>query len=190
MNKLIAAVAKNNLLGAYNARGVGYMPWPDLEEDLDHFKQVTMGNAMVMGSETLVSLPGMLPGREHRVLTRNQEEVLARLTNHSRKNSFLRGFDEGRLNFFSSLDEALDCEDPFITGGASVYRQCLERDLVDKMYLTFIDQTFDRNLSPKQKVLMPQIPFERFREDADFEKITLPQTPNTPAYTICAYKRK
>jgi len=49
----------------------GKMPW-HLPGDLRHFKQVTMGSAMVMGRKTFDSLPGLLPGRRHVVLTRDR----------------------------------------------------------------------------------------------------------------------
>ena len=49
----------------------GKLPW-HLPGDLRHFKQVTMGTAMIMGRKTFNSLPGVLPGRRHIVLTRDQ----------------------------------------------------------------------------------------------------------------------
>src|SRR6478736_1483098 len=36
-----------------------------------HFKDLTMGKPMVMGRRTFESLPGLLPGRRHIVLTRD-----------------------------------------------------------------------------------------------------------------------
>jgi dihydrofolate reductase len=48
----------------------GKLPW-HLPGDLRHFKQVTMGSAMIMGRKTFDSLPGVLPGRRHIVLTRD-----------------------------------------------------------------------------------------------------------------------
>ena len=49
----------------------GVLPW-HLPGDLRHFKQVTMGTAMIMGRKTFNSLPGVLPGRRHIVLTRDE----------------------------------------------------------------------------------------------------------------------
>ncbi|HLV08163.1 MAG TPA: dihydrofolate reductase [Croceibacterium sp.] len=49
----------------------GKLPW-HLPGDLRHFKQVTMGTAMIMGRKTFDSLPGLLPGRRHIVLTRQK----------------------------------------------------------------------------------------------------------------------
>ena len=62
---LVVARADNGVIG----KG-GKLPW-HLPADLKHFKAVTMGTAMVMGRRTFDSLPGLLPGRRHIVLTRD-----------------------------------------------------------------------------------------------------------------------
>lgn len=62
---LIVARAKNGVIG----RG-GKLPW-HLPADLKRFKALTMGSVMVMGRKTFDSLPGILPGRHHVVLTRD-----------------------------------------------------------------------------------------------------------------------
>ena len=48
----------------------GGMPW-HVPEDLQHFKEVTMGKTMLMGRKTFASLPGVLPGRMHIVATQD-----------------------------------------------------------------------------------------------------------------------
>ena len=47
------------------------VPWK-ISADLKRFKALTMGKPMVMGRKTFDSLPGLLPGRRHIVLTRQQ----------------------------------------------------------------------------------------------------------------------
>lgn len=42
-----------------------------LEQDLHRFKEITMGHILLMGRKTFESLPGLLPGREHLVLSRD-----------------------------------------------------------------------------------------------------------------------
>lgn len=49
----------------------GDVPWK-ISADLRRFKRLTMGMPMVMGRKTFESLPGLLPGRRHIVLTRNR----------------------------------------------------------------------------------------------------------------------
>lgn len=62
---LIVARARNGVIG----RG-GTLPW-HIPADLKRFKALTMGTAMIMGRRTFESLPGLLPGRRHIVLTRD-----------------------------------------------------------------------------------------------------------------------
>lgn len=64
---IVIARALNGVIG----RGGG-LPW-HIPADLKRFKRLTMGTAMVMGRRTFDSLPGVLPGRKHIVLTRNRD---------------------------------------------------------------------------------------------------------------------
>ena len=49
----------------------GAVPW-QIRADLKRFKALTLGKPMVMGRKTFDSLPGLLPGRRHIVVTRNR----------------------------------------------------------------------------------------------------------------------
>ena len=64
---LLVARARNGVIGRD-----GKLPW-HISADLKRFKQLTMGSAMVMGRKTFDSLPGLLPGRRHIVLTRDPD---------------------------------------------------------------------------------------------------------------------
>ncbi|MCW1382400.1 dihydrofolate reductase [Novosphingobium sp. KCTC 2891] len=48
----------------------GRLAW-HIPADLKRFKALTMGKPMIMGRKTFESLPGLLPGRRHIVLTRD-----------------------------------------------------------------------------------------------------------------------
>ncbi len=63
--RIVVARARNGVIGKD-----GGLPW-HLPADLKHFKRVTMGSAMIMGRRTFDSLPGLLPGRRHIVITRD-----------------------------------------------------------------------------------------------------------------------
>ena len=64
---LIYARAANGAIGFENR-----LPW-HIPADFKRFKAMTMGKPMVMGRKTFESLPGLLPGRRHIVLTRHDE---------------------------------------------------------------------------------------------------------------------
>lgn len=62
----IYARADNGVIG-----NDGGLPW-HIPADLKRFKALTMGRPMIMGRKTFESLPGLLPGRRHIVLTRSE----------------------------------------------------------------------------------------------------------------------
>ena len=62
---IVVARAQNGVIGRD-----GTLPW-HIPADLKRFKALTMGTVMVMGRRTFESLPGLLPGRRHIVLTRD-----------------------------------------------------------------------------------------------------------------------
>ena len=62
---LVVAVADNGVIGAG-----GGMPW-HISADFRRVKSLTMGKPLVMGRKTFDSLPGLLPGRRHIVITRD-----------------------------------------------------------------------------------------------------------------------
>ena len=64
---IVLARAMNGVIGKD-----GVLPW-HIPADLKRFKALTMGSAMIMGRKTFESLPGVLPGRQHIVLTRDPD---------------------------------------------------------------------------------------------------------------------
>ena len=62
---IVVARASNGVIGRD-----GRLPW-HISADLKRFKRLTIGTAMIMGRKTFESLPGLLPGRRHIVLTRD-----------------------------------------------------------------------------------------------------------------------
>lgn len=97
---LILARALNGAIGKDND-----LPW-HLPADLKRFKALTMGSAMIMGRKTFESLPGLLPGRRHIVLTRSKD------------------WDAPGAEVAHSAQAALDLagNDPvFVIGGAAIF---------------------------------------------------------------------
>lgn len=121
---MIAAIGKNRELGLQ-----GDMPWKRaLKQDLMFFRKITDGHAMVMGRKTFESLPKMLPGRKHIVITTSKMEP--------KENLEVFGSIDEFLNAYQQSDQTI-----FVIGGGSIYQQML--DVCQGMYLTFIDSEFD-----------------------------------------------
>jgi len=64
---LVLARAANGVIGMD-----GKMPW-HISADLRHFKKITKNCPMIMGRKTFESLPGILDGRRHIVMTRDTD---------------------------------------------------------------------------------------------------------------------
>lgn len=110
---LVLARAANGVIGAG-----GKMPW-HLPADLRRFKQLTMGRPMIMGRKTFDSLPAILEGRRHIVLTRDPDWQ-----------------DEG-AEPVATIEEALKLANAphvMVIGGAEIYRLFLP--LADRIELT------------------------------------------------------
>jgi dihydrofolate reductase len=116
MVSLIVAMSSNRVIGRD-----GDLPW-HLPADLRHFKQTTMGHHLIIGRTTWDEVGKPLPGRTMVVVTRNLD------------------FSAGGVLVAHSMEEAValvgDDDEPFIGGGAEIYRQALEAELVDRLYIT------------------------------------------------------
>jgi dihydrofolate reductase len=163
---VIAAVAKNNIIGKNNE-----IPW-HIKEDFQHFKDKTFGSPCIMGMKTFESLPTKpLPGRENIVLT------------------FDKNYKPEGVVVKHSFEEALEyCKDKnydkvFIIGGASIYKIGLE--VADILELTRIDKDYDG------EVYFPEINFEQWeiinQEDSEGEDI---KNKEIVKFSFLTYKRK
>ncbi len=134
---LIVAMATNRCIGQD-----GQLPW-DLPEDLQRFKQLTMGHSLLMGRKTYASIGRALPGRTSYILSRTA------------------GFDAPGCQTFSEIDAALDAaraageSELFICGGEELYRQTLP--ICDRIYLTELEREIEGDR------FFPGIPAEQFR---------------------------
>ena len=117
---VIAAMDTNGAIGKENT-----IPWK-VPEDLQRFKEITMGHAMIMGRRTWESFGGRaLPGRHSIVVTSNPDTIE------------IRDKDRERVSVVSSVDIAIDKATSlanladqhqiFVIGGANLYAQVLDR---------------------------------------------------------------
>jgi len=119
MIKIIVAISKNKVIGKDNS-----LIW-HLPSDLKRFKEITAGNAVIMGRKTYESIGKPLPNRRNIIITRNEN------------------YEVEGCEVVNSLEEALlICyENCFIIGGAEIYKQSLP--ITDEIYLTEVDNVFD-----------------------------------------------
>lgn len=122
MKSILVAYDKNLGIGAHND-----LLWRrDLPADLARFKDMTTGNAIIMGRKTYESIGRPLPNRQNIVISRLADSI------------------EG-VSVVGSLQAAYDAvesgKEAFVIGGGQIY--ALAMDSVDHIYATEVDASFD-----------------------------------------------
>ena len=118
---IIVAVSENDAIGKDNKLLF------HLKEDMQNFKRLTTNNVVIMGRKTYESIGKPLKDRINIVISRSDNK------------------DEENLIWVHSLEEAMKKakeyeKDIYIIGGGSIYKEALEKDIVDKIYLTRINK--------------------------------------------------
>ncbi len=146
---LIVAIAENRVIGKDND-----LIW-NLPKDLKHFKRTTARKLIITGRKNYESIPERfrpLPNRINYVLTRNSE------------------YKADGCELFSSLEASLAAaketglDEIFIIGGGQIYKEALENDLVDRMYITHVKSSFDGD------TFFPEVNWEKWslQESIDY----------------------
>ena len=135
---IIVAIAQNFAIGKNNDL-LFHLP-----TDLKRFKSITTGHSLIMGRNTLLSLPKWpLPNRRHIVITDKKDDV----------------FPGCEVDF--SIEEAIekvkDEKEAFVIGGGMIYKQFYP--LAGKLYLTMVHQPFEAD------VFFPEIDFNEWEEN-------------------------
>ena len=116
---VILAVGKDYEIGLN-----GGLPW-NCKGDLQHFKNLTTGHCVLMGLNTYKSIGRALPNRTNIVVSFEQQKI----DNCICFTSIEAGIEYARQQGETEL---------FIIGGASIYKYCYEKKLIDRVYLTNI----------------------------------------------------
>lgn len=153
---IIVARAANGIIGKDNQ-----LIW-HLSDDLKRFKALTMGHPIIMGRKTFESLPGVLPGRVHYVLTGNQSYTAP----------------EG-VRIFHTIEELLQAlpeGENFIIGGEHMYKELFP--YADTLYITEIEKEYEGDAS-----------FPTF-DPAEWKLTEQVQGEGKIPHSFCTYKRK
>lgn len=120
MIALIVAYTKNRVIG-----NQGMIPWK-IKGEQKRFKELTTGNAVIMGRRSYEEIGHPLPNRYTIVVSNT------------------KNFDAENCITAASLSEAIKAagdRDIYISGGAGLYKEAI--DMVDTMYITEIDAVIE-----------------------------------------------
>ena len=148
MISIIVATDEDLLIGKKDS--FNGMPW-NVPEDLKHFKATTVNKTILMGLTTYKAIGRPLPNRKSIVVS-------------------LEPFEDDRVEIRNSLEEVIEeyrqsGEDLFISGGASIYRQCLpiaDQLLISRIPGKHTGETYFPNFDEYDYHLVEQKAFETF----------------------------
>ncbi|MFY9914187.1 MAG: dihydrofolate reductase [Nocardioidaceae bacterium] len=155
---IVAAVAANGVIGS-----AGDIPWK-LPGEQARFKEITMGQVLVMGRLTYESIGRPLPGRTTIVVTRQVDWQPA------------GGMPDGLL-VAATVEAALTwgaeiAAEVFVAGGAQVYAAALP--LSDRLLITWVEASPDG---------------DTFFPDVDWTQWTETSREPHEGWTLAAYQR-
>lgn len=110
-----------------------------IPEDMRRLREITTGHPLVMGRKTFESLGRLLPKRTHIVLTRDTEKI----------KEIPYDPDAIVVNLEDGIDVAKTSpgsEEIFIFGGGEVFKQAIEKGLVDRLYLTIAEGDYGADI--------------------------------------------
>ncbi|HLC74484.1 MAG TPA: dihydrofolate reductase [Candidatus Nanoarchaeia archaeon] len=121
---IIAAMTKwKQVIGKNN-----WLPW-NIPEELKHFRTLTQGSTVIMGRKTYESINRPMPNRHNIVVSRSLLNIPL-------------------VDVCASLPEALQKAESygktiFIIGGSQIFKQALDDNVVDKMYISYLTKDYD-----------------------------------------------
>lgn len=117
------AIDQNGMIGSGSE-----LPWDfrNFPEDMKHFRELTLGNSVVMGKGCFESM-GSKPLRDRYNIVVTSDESISIGS--------------------SSLDKAIKIgeevtKDTILIGGRGIYKEALQRAIPEEVYVTLIENTF------------------------------------------------
>ena len=129
--KLIVAKGANDEIGKDND-----LIW-HLPADMRFFTETTKGHIVLMGRKNWDSIP-----LKYRPLSNRTNVVVTHNEAFDHPDCTVFRSIESAVDFYKN-DAAYDGQDLYIIGGGQIYKYCLDHDLLDEMFITYIDESFD-----------------------------------------------
>ena len=138
---IITAVSSNYCIGKNNGLVLTH------KEDFEYFKNMTKDSVVLMGRKTWESLGEKpLKGRKNYYITNNKGKIKLKTVIETQKSVY----KTVTITEVNSLKEVINFihgmhlhKNIWVIGGGSVYKQSLEEDIVDEVYITKWNQKID-----------------------------------------------
>ncbi len=163
---LIVAISKNFAIGKNNN-----LLW-HLPEDMKYFKTKTLNHHIITGRKNYISIP-----KKFRPLKNRTNIVLTKQPNFKEAGCIICHRLADAINTAKKNNE----KEVFIIGGGQIYKEALAKNLVDKMYITHINENFEAD------TFFPK--FEKSNWKKVSEKIKLKDSKHLYDYTFAVYEK-
>ena len=160
MFSIIVAIGKNREIGKGNK-----LLW-HIPEDLKNFKEITTGKTVIMGRKTFESIGRPLPNRKNIVLSKNGDK---------------ESFEQKGIELYQNLENLISDyknseEEIFIIGGEQIYREFMQKGLVRRLYISYIEFS-----DSEADAYFPEIDYNNWR---------IIKEKNYDNWKFCMYEKK
>jgi len=166
ITSLIVAVAENNVIGKDND-----LIWR-LPKDMKFFKETTLNHHIITGRKNYISIP-----KKFRPLPDRTNIVLTRQTDFSEEGCVISNTLEDAIIYAKNYNET----ELFIIGGGQIYKEALEKGLIDRMYITHVHEEFDGD------TFFPEIDPSIWEKNSEVKNPT--DEKHTHSYTFTIYEK-
>ena len=125
---IIVAISKNQVIGKNNQ-----LIW-NLPKDMKYFMDTTMNTTVIMGRKNYESIP-----KKYRPLKNRNNVIITRNKSYKAEGCLVVNSIEESLESLRNVEN----KEVFVIGGGEIYKKFLEKGLIDRMYITHIDEQFD-----------------------------------------------
>ena len=137
MISIVAAIDEKNGLGKNNDLLF------KIPEDFKRMKEITTGHPLIMGRKTFESIGRVLPNRTNIIVTRDSDYsfegavVSGSLEEALEESSKYHEKDKKIINTKYLIQNTEN--EVFIFGGGQIFKEAIEKGLVDRLYLTIVE---------------------------------------------------
>tara|TARA_B100001287_G_scaffold78044_1_gene64928 strand:- start:3380 stop:3883 length:504 start_codon:yes stop_codon:yes gene_type:complete len=125
---LIVAIPSNLAIGKNNK-----LIW-NLPRDMKFFMDTTIGHPVIMGRKNYESIP-----KKFRPLKNRTNVIITRNKNFKAEGCLVVNSIESSLEILKKKN----LKEVFVIGGGEIYRRFLEKNLINRMYITHINENFE-----------------------------------------------
>jgi dihydrofolate reductase len=164
---LIVATPINLAIGKNNQ-----LIW-NLPKDMKFFMETTTGHPVIMGRKNYESIP-----KKFRPLKNRTNVIITRNKKYAADGCIVVNSIEDSIKVL----EKENYEEVFVIGGGEIYKRFLENNLIDRMYITHIEQAFDGD------TFFPKVDFSQWASVTIMTHVKDEENPHN--FKVIQYEKK